>query len=218
MKQPMKPMDEALKAHYVEKELSEDQLDHLMTLQGDVANEESSVEVETTSPLASIQNALKGVFPDFGSYRYAFYGAACLLLVGVVLSLSLLNQSSLSEQVMSEIAYNHKKEMPVEVASSSINAIGKYLNRLDFSLISSSALTGAGWELIGGRYCAINGKLAAQLKVKNVSDNKVYTLYQAASGDDLSEATKVSHTEMVDGVEVLIWKEKGLLLGLASSP
>lgn len=216
MKQSMKPMDDALKAHYDEKELSEDQLDHLMALQGGV--DKLPEEVKSNSPFARIKDTLKGGLLDSGSYRYAFYGVACALFVGAVLFLSLLNQSSLSEQVMSEIAYNHKKEMPVEVASSSINTIGKYLNRLDFSLISSTALGGNGWELLGGRYCAINGKLAAQLKVKNLSDNKIYTLYQAASGDDLSEVTEASRTEMVDGVEVLIWQEKGLLLGLASSP
>ena len=218
MKQTIKPMDEALKTHYEEKSLSESQLNRLMMLQMNASDDVSKTIAGSHTFLKKISNKLSSLLPDFGGHRYAFYASACLLLTGLILSLSLLNQGSLTERVMDEIAYNHRQEMPVEVAANTMPVIGDYLNRLSFSLISPRALLDSGWKIVGGRYCSINGKLAAQLKVKNIAEDKIYTLYQASTDGDLTQ-TGVSMTSgMVDGVKVSIWQEQGLLLGLASSP
>lgn len=224
MKQIMKPMDEALKTHYAEKTLSEDQLDHLMAMQAELESLPDEAEPQmskaasvTTSPFVKIRSKLVELLPDFGHNRYAFYAATCVLLTGLILSLSLFNQTSLTERVIDEIAYNHRQEMPVEVAANTMPAIGQYLDRLSFSLISPRALTDNGWQILGGRYCSINGKLAAQLKVKNIAEDKVYTLYQASAEGDLVQTGISMKSGMVDGVDVSIWQEQGLLLGLASS-
>ena len=226
MKQTMIPMDEALKTHYAEKSLSDDQMDRLMGLQIEVECELLSAESEVqssdaaknTAPLfVKARNKLANLLPDFGGYRYAYYAVTCVLLTGLILSLSLFNQTSLTERIMDEIAYNHRQEMPVEVAANTMPAIGQYLNRLSFSLISPRALAENGWQIIGGRYCAINGKLAAQLKVRNTSENKVYTLYQASTEGDLVQTGISMKSGMVGDVKVSIWQEQGLLLGLASS-
>jgi len=239
MKQSMKPMDEALKTHYSEKSLSDSQLDRLMALQEDVKQDGVTLEhalspagipahpleqaqlAEGSTPgqsrLASMRNKLNAFLPDFGRYSYVYYASACLLLTGLILSLSLFNQSSLTERVMDEIAYNHRQEMPVEVAANSMPAIGGYLDRLSFSLISPRALVDSGWQILGGRYCSINGKLAAQLKVRNVAEDKVYTLYQASTEGDLTQTGLSMTSNMVGDVKVSIWQEQGLLLGLASS-
>lgn len=224
MKQIMKPMDEALKTHYAEKTLSEDQLDRLMAMQAELESLPDEAEPQmskaasvTTSPFVKIRSKLVELLPDFGHNRYAFYAATCVLLTGLILSLSLFNQTSLTERVIDEIAYNHRQEMPVEVAANTMPAIGQYLDRLSFSLISPRALTDNGWQILGGRYCSINGKLAAQLKVKNIAEDKVYTLYQASAEGDLVQTGISMKSGMVDGVDVSIWQEQGLLLGLASS-
>ena len=224
MKQIMKPMDEALKTHYAEKTLSEDQLDRLMAMQAELESLPDEAEPQmskaasvTTSPFVKIRSKLVELLPDFGHNRYAFYAATCVLLTGLILSLSLFNQTSLTERVIDEIAYNHRQEMPVEVAANTMPAIGQYLDRLSFSLISPRALTDNGWQILGGRYCSINGKLAAQLKVKNIAEDKVYTLYQASAEGDLVQTGISMESGMVDGVDVSIWQEQGLLLGLASS-
>jgi hypothetical protein len=224
MKQIMKPMDEALKTHYAEKTLSEDQLDRLMAMQAELESLPDEAEPQmskaasvTTSPFVKIRSKLVELLPDFGHNRYVFYAATCVLLTGLILSLSLFNQTSLTERVIDEIAYNHRQEMPVEVAANTMSAIGQYLDRLSFSLISPRALTDNGWQILGGRYCSINGKLAAQLKVKNIAEDKVYTLYQASAEGDLVQTGISMKSGMVDGVDVSIWQEQGLLLGLASS-
>ena len=71
------------------------------------------------------------------------------------------------------------------------------------------------WQFLGGRYCSINGKLAALLKVKNLKDNNTYTFYQAANDAKLEKLNEDSMSDIIDGVDVSIWNEKGLLLGLA---
>ena len=199
----IKPIDEALKEHYASKSLSESQLDQLMTMQ---ANHNSE---------ATASAGLHRFLPDFSGYRYAFYATACMLLITcLAVTFSLLNEPPLSKRIMNEIAYNHKQDMPIEVTSGSLDEIRKYLNKLSFPIISPSALALPNWQFLGGRYCSINGKLAAQLKIKNLADNNIYTLYQASTKAGISGEL----SEMIDGIGVSIWREKGLLLGLASSP
>ena len=201
MKQPdTKSLDEALKTHYESKSLSTDQLDQLMTMQ-------------TTQCVRLLDRFLA----DFKSYRYAFYGTACLLMLTLVVSFNLLNRPPLTDRIMHEIAYNHQKEMPIEIASNSLINIGDYLNKLEFPLISSNTLNKRDWQLLGGRYCSINGKLAAQLKIKNLNDDKTYTLYQAAIGGNIEQVLGTDREQMIKGINVSIWQEKGLLLGLAHS-
>ena len=222
-KSTIKPIDEALKEHYASKALSENQLDQLLSIQRVDATSKQQAEAEAESTIhvseTITKTGLSRFLPDFKANHYALYETACLLFACLALVLSLINQAPLSERIMDEIAYNHKQDMPIEVASSSLSDIGRYLNKLSFPIITPSAFGKTNWQFLGGRYCSINGKLAAQLKVKNLADNNIYTLYQAASesGLDLSgNAARV--TQMIDGVGVSIWREKGLLLGLASSP
>lgn len=201
MKQPnIKTLDKALQTHYDSKSLSSNQLDNLMAMQ-----------VTTDDSL------LTRFLSDFRGYRYAFYSTACLLFLTLIISFSLLNRPPLTERIMQEIAYNHQQEMPIEIASNSLINIGEYLNKLEFPLISSNTLNHQKWQLLGGRYCSINGKLAAQLKVKNLQDNKTYTLYQAAIGSDITKVLGADKEQAIEGINVSIWQEKGLLLGLAHS-
>ncbi|MFD2178262.1 hypothetical protein [Veronia pacifica] len=116
--------------------------------------------------------------------------------------------------VTEEIAYNHKTNMQIEVASESLSEISLHLNRLDFSLINTTFFENDKWRLIGGRYCSIGGKIAAQLKVFNITEQKTYTFYQAKIPSNLN-IERERKTLHVDGVDVTLWRENGLLLGLA---
>ena len=213
----MKPIDEALKTHYAEKSLSDSQLDQLMAMQTAATEAQSLTQPEPlTKETSGAKRLFRWFLPDF---RYAFYATACLLVVVCfAVTFNLINQPPLSQRIMDEIAYNHRQDMPIEVASSSREDIRQYLDKLSFPIISPIALGKPNWKFLGGRYCSINGKLAAQLKLKNLADNTVYTLYQAATegGAESSDTTRL--TEIIDGIGFSIWREKGLLLGLASSP
>jgi len=136
-------------------------------------------------------------------------------LVCLVVTFSLINQAPLSQRIMDEIVYNHKQDMPIEVSSNSLSEISDYLNKLSFSMVLPSVLSEPNWQLLGGRYCSINGKLAAQLKVKNLQNNSTYTFYQAAIDKELDKSTLEAMSDTIDGVGVSIWHEQGVLLGLA---
>ena len=118
------------------------------------------------------------------------------------------------DKISTEIAYNHNSQMEMEVFSESIDVVQTHLNRLGFSLIDSEYFSADQWQLVGGRYCSIGGKIAAQLKIKNLETLKIYTFYQAMLPDQIFNTVRETDTE-VDGVNVKLWQEKGLLMGLA---
>lgn len=215
-------IDKALKAHYSSKSLSENQLDELMSMQrnafeAQTFEEVNESEVKTGLELESDRKAgwWHRLIPDTQSYRYAFYLVTFMFIGCLFTVYKLLDQAPLTQRVMTEIVYNHKQDMPIEVATDSLTDIAKYLNKLSFSIILPSAFEKPNWKFLGGRYCSINGKLAAQLKIKNLKDNKTYTFYQAAVDTDLKKSNEDSMSDIIDGVDVSIWHEKGLLLGLA---
>lgn len=199
MKDPnIKSIDKALKIHYASKSLSEDQLNKLMSMQ--------------TESKTRWWNHL---LPDTRNYRYAFYVTAFMLLGCLFAVYSLIDKAPLSQRIMNEIVYNHKQDMPIEIQSNSITDISDYLSKLSFSMVLPGVFSDPNWQLLGGRYCTINGKIAAQLKVKNLKDNSTYTFYQAAIDKDLEKPNATSMTDTIDGVGVSIWREQGVLLGLA---
>lgn len=130
--------------------------------------------------------------------------AACVVLI-MVNSMTF----KLSSKVANEIAYNHLKNLPAEVLISDYTVINDHLKKLEFTVRDSQKL--AGYTLVGARYCSIQGKTAAQIKLKS-PDNKIVTLYQYEldSDFDLAELNIVS-----DNVKIKLWSEGNLHFGLA---
>ena len=179
------PLKKQLHEHYDDQNLSELQLDKLQNLSVDTNK-------STMKSLLAI-------------------AASALLAVSIyIVNFTGLNYGDISK----EIAYNHNSQMQMEVFSESIDDIQSHLNRLGFSLIESAFLIGDNWELVGGRYCSISGKIAAQLQIKNLDTSKIYTFYQAKLPDQFFNLIQDKQIS-VDGVNVKIWQENGLLMGLA---
>ncbi|MCP4320628.1 MAG: hypothetical protein GY951_08265 [Psychromonas sp.] len=180
-----KQLNKQLKAHYQQHSLSELQLEKLQNLS--VNNKPSLIK-----PLLAV-------------------AASSLLALSLyIVNFTGLNYGDISE----EIAYNHNSQMQMEVFSESIDGIQSHLNRLGFSLIESAQLAGESWQLVGGRYCSISGKIAAQLKIKNLNTLKTYTFYQAKLPEKFFNIIQDKEI-FVDGVSVKMWQENGLLMGLA---
>ncbi|KEI70160.1 hypothetical protein [Endozoicomonas elysicola] len=102
--------------------------------------------------------------------------------------------------------------MIVEVRSIQLGKVTGYLSHLGFSLIKFKYLVGRQWELLGGRYCSLQGKLAAQLKLRNRSDNRIYTFYQSLLPEPMTDFSK--HEGYVDGIKISRWQKNDLLPGL----
>lgn len=212
----IKNMDAALKEYYASKSLSKNQLDELLSIQFEYeASNYLNLNDTFHNSYNDKANWLHRFIPNTRTYKTAFFATAFLFLASLVTLFSLLDHEPISQRIMNEIVYNHNQDMPIEIASSSLTDISKYLNKLSFSIVLPNALSEPNWQLLGGRYCSINGKLAAQLKVKNLKDNSVSTFFQAAINKDLGKNKKQVMNDTIDGVGVSIWHEHGLLLGLA---
>lgn len=175
-----------LSNHYQQKQLSEQQIEALQA-------------ISASSPR---------------SPHYRIYGAvaACTVLafVGFFYQPSQPHVTTISK----DIAYNHNSQMQMEILSPELRTVQGRLNKLGFQLVSSSKFEKGKWQLIGGRYCNINGKIAAQMKLRNSESKAIYTFYQAKVPNEFTSTLNDNETA-IDGVKVKLWREKGLLMGLA---
>lgn len=185
------PIKEEIHQHYQGFELSSEQLDNL----GQVQREQG--ERERPQLL----------------YKASFAAMA----VSVLLLILFLFRGTvpLTGVIAEEIAYNHNKQMKTEIKTSSINQIQSFLSKVDFTIIQSDYLPAETWEIAGARYCSIQGRLAVQMRVKNMMTGKTQTLYQVPYPRGLDNSKTMPMETYINGVQVKLWKEKGLLLGLA---
>ncbi len=124
-----------------------------------------------------------------------------------------LTERDTAMRVLAEIAMNHKKQLAVEVTADNFVDIGRALEQLEFQVPRPERLL-AGFELFGGRYCSIQGNLAAQLKLRDPENGAVHTLYVTGLTSGL--AGVADGTAIHDGVEITLWHEKDVFFGLAS--
>ena len=178
-------MDSQLQSHYLQQQLTPAQLKALKQLK-----------INRQAPPKLVIGAIAATI--FLSAALIFYPSATL------------DYASISQQ----IAYNHNAKLQMEVLSPTMSEVQGRLNRLGFSLVSSKKLDPKKWQLIGGRYCNINGKIAAQMQIAHPETKAVYTFYQAKMSKEMLENFSESETA-IDGVKVKLWREKGLLMGLA---
>ncbi|MEH6443112.1 MAG: hypothetical protein V7784_04360 [Oceanospirillaceae bacterium] len=186
-----KSLKKQLQSHYVQQHLTSEQLLRLQRLQ-----ETSPITApKTHAPIKVIS---------------AIAASAVLAVVGYLFFLTGQDYSAISKQ----IAYNHNSKMQMEVFSPELQTVQGHLNKLGFDLISSSKINKDTWQLIGGRYCNINGKIAAQMKLRHSETKAIYTFYQAKVAGNVIDNLNGDETA-VDGVKIKLWREKGLLMGLA---
>ena len=122
--------------------------------------------------------------------------------------------SSLPQAVAAEIAKNHTAKLPMDISSSDYQEVAAKLDRIEFSLTPPKGEFSRQFTLIGGRYCSIQTKRAAQLRVRENATGNMHTLYITRSTDDFGALTDTTQT--VEGVKVRLWTEGDRFLGLAS--
>ena len=141
------------------------------------------------------------------------WGGAVLTLVFIAFVLSPMQQAQQREYLVAkEIALNHNKHLDSDFAYDSVKQLNQVMSKLDFSLVESDLLKQKGLTLAGGRYCSIQGHMAAQLRFYD-DQQKRYTLYQVGMEEEF-EALRKS-VIAVDGASVEVWQESGNLFGLA---
>lgn len=186
--------------HIEDKSLSDNQLDELMQLQKDIVKKQ---------PRKSNMQI-----------RWLAIAAVLFIAIGNVLYFTSMPELALDERIGNEVAKNHIHLKPLEIKTSNIKTVGVFFTKLGFLPIESSLLTGSTKNLIGGRYCSIQGITAAQLRLKDSKTGQVQSLYQTIydektfSGLPLLKENQNPVTVYSKGLAVDIWVEKGILFAL----
>jgi hypothetical protein len=178
-----------IRAYYESQSLPEDRLERLRTL------------ARTSPPVGRRRLAIAGL-------------AAGVLGIAAVALLIAGDASRSSSDVAREIARNHAKRKEPEIRVTSYEEIGGRMSRLDFTIVKPRAPQAERLRLVGARYCSLKGCIAAQFSLV-AEDGRAHTLYEVRDGPAFSAVTP-ARVE-VDGVEVHVWREGGILFGLASS-
>lgn len=202
---PEQRLDEHLRRYYTDKKPSAQCLDRLAALA------ESTQATESPSPETPPAVKTRRTTPVYLAV------AASLLLVLLGSGVFLLqpnHNTDFSWLVAKEIAVNHNKHLAIEFPTGDYRELNRLMDKLDFSGVISKRLASGEYRLLGGRYCSIQGQLALQLKLQDRAGN-LYTLYQAPLNKMLSGIQQGE--QLIDGLRITLWREAGLLLGLASS-
>lgn len=184
----MDNLNSKIKSYYLSKNLTEEQLRKI------------------TNSKARIGNKL---FVTPNILKYASVFIAILGISYCIYILSSYQKNNLLESYASEVAYNHKKQLPVEFTSSNIPDLQDKFKKLDFKLEFPELLK-ENYKIIGGRYCSVDNKIASQLNIKT-KNNKTATLYVFKKDEKLTFDLK--NYEM-DGVKVMIWHSSDLIFAL----
>ncbi len=119
---------------------------------------------------------------------------------------------SATEEVAREIVRNHRKDLDPELRSASYEEINARMGRLDFRVVEPRLPEAEGLQLLGARYCSLQGRIAAQLRLVR-EDGRSCTLYEVKDGAAFG-GVEPARLEL-DGVAVQVWRQDGLVLGLA---
>ena len=132
---------------------------------------------------------------------------------------------SLVKRIADEVVKNHLKLKPLDISSNSIDETQAFFKHLDFLPIHSRSAAQRSLlitdNLMGGRYCSIQGVTAAQLRYEN-DQGHLRTLYQVPYDADLYGELPLAIQNQaplylsVKGLQVRLWQEQGLLMVLVS--
>lgn len=188
-------------------QLSSQQLDQLLTMQS---------QIESATPAKQTTPSLRKPW-----YRLLSASAIAAMLV-LTLSLWLPTEPHNDEliyAIASEVAKNHIKMKPLEVQTQSFADLRSYFTQLDFAPSASKVFKTNNLNMLGARYCSIQGITAAQLRYRQINEQGEYqTLYQVPYQVEQFKQLKQLQLKQepivvyAQGLEIQMWVEKDLLM------
>jgi hypothetical protein len=167
------------------------------------------------------------VEPPAGRRLWGSLAVAAMFVVAVVTTFMLSQFSGTSlenmpQLIAEEVVNNHLNMKPLEVKGGSINSVRGYFTKLNFMPAESKLRALDSLQLLGGRYCSLQGITAAQLRMKQGQNlqTQYQTEYLPEVFGDLPQLEKGEKPLIVfaKGIKVKVWVEKGLLFALTDSP
>ena len=187
-------LPDALRAHYQEASLDQDQLAQLRQL----------------LPKPEPEPRRRLLF-----YRLMLPAAVLVVLAMGFLGLRSYQRHTMIQQILQESIYNHKKNLAMDVNTASMEEIRLQLTQLSFRIADLEKLAQPALQLEGGRYCSLLGEPAALLRMTdpgNQAEN--YTLYQVPLPPRLAHLAKNPIWRQKSGFQVSMWGENGILVVL----
>lgn len=157
-----------------------------------------------------------GAAPSRATPSRVWYARISALAAALVVGFGFLHvhivERDTEARVLAEIAMNHKRQLAVEVSAGDFAAVERALDRLDIAIRPAGDLL-ADFDLLGGRYCSIEGGLAAQIKLSDRGTGRIHTLYATALTPALAGIADAIAVH--DGVEISLWREGEVFFALA---
>ena len=143
------------------------------------------------------------------------------LAAGIVLFVAVLWQQQLAridlrDLTIREAAMNHTSKFQLDVETSELELLTVKMEKLDFPITLPEQLKNR-LSLLGGRYCTINGHLAAHLKFEDREDGTHLSLFMTPATNTLSSLNGQIARLADLSVSVSLAEENGLFYALASA-
>ena len=199
-----KPLDQAVKAKMSQHKLSTKQL-------ADLQQRIQASEAKPTVRPAS---------------RYKLAGLLAAILFTALFTAMLLPRMEVTEKesmlqlIANEVVKNHLNLKPLEVHTNNLDSLIHYFTQIDFLLRPSREVKNFKTNLLGGRYCSLQGITAAQLRLKNQPNSKTDTLYQTEYRKEVFgplpdiDRKQAPAIAWARGIKVKVWVEKGVLFAV----
>ncbi|MFV2056147.1 MAG: hypothetical protein ACC707_06730 [Thiohalomonadales bacterium] len=214
----MNDLEKTIVAHYHEKHLTDTALNRIIAM-GEATQDQQTG--HSPADTAMTKKRARGFFNGWPMANWqvstALFSTAIILGItfGIVFGQNQQSHISVTQLVLEEIAMNHNKRLSVEYPIAEYGSLRTAMSRLDFGL-ERPKLLADNYRLLGGRYCSIQGKIAAQLKVKDTNSGEIATLYITPMTERL--ATVSEQQVLQDDVNIILWKADKFFYGLATTP
>jgi len=142
--------------------------------------------------------------------------AASVLLLGIFgFSHTKLINTQRLDLALREAAINHASKLQMDAEADTLIELQARLRDLPFEIKLPTTGFFKDLKLVGGRYCTINGNMAAHLKLSSPDNSEQYSLFLTPYKENL----KVRESAVVDisGVDVKLWQENNVVYALAGS-
>lgn len=120
--------------------------------------------------------------------------------------------SEFARQVAGEIALRHNGDRPVDIKATSFDNVQNGLSDLAFSVtpVVKQGLLSA-YEILGARYCWLEGQQGVHMRVRNRASGALCTLYVASLNGKLAELKSMDRKVSLGANEVVMWEDSDRL-------
>ena len=119
---------------------------------------------------------------------------------------------AMSPALVHQAALGHNEKQELEFRVNNCAELQRQMKSLDFMPVEPAMMRQMNVHIVGARYTTIAGKMAAQILYVDQKGIPC-TLYEVRPVDQLARVPAGEH--QVDGLQVAVWREKGLVMVLA---